>query len=124
MTKANRQAKGGKLGRKLTSASVLNIKEKIEVGIKEEIIAQEFAISLRMISQIKQGLCWGWLTGFTRKRKRPITQIRGKLNASKVSKIKKDIANGYKILEIMKKYKISKSCASRVRKGETWEWVK
>lgn len=123
MVSKGRQATGEQLGRKLNNEKVLKIKELIDLKERDEVIAKEYDISPRMIRQIKQGLSWGWLTGYKPRLRKPKEQIKGRLTSLEIIEIDKDIKSGLKILDVMKKYNISKSCASRIRNGETWGWI-
>jgi len=57
-----RQTKGrGHWSNKLTESQVLEIKERLGKGERQEAIAEQFGLCQATVSQIKLGRAWGWL---------------------------------------------------------------
>lgn len=121
---------------KLTNSDVIKIKEMLSQGITGKIISDTFGITETNVSSIKNGQSWSHikLESITNDEIKNIKShregikgsknIKSKLKEEDVIQIKKLIHNGYTNIEIAKKYNVSPSTISDIKRNKIWSQIK
>tara|TARA_R100001086_G_scaffold249961_1_gene192067 strand:- start:2241 stop:2630 length:390 start_codon:yes stop_codon:yes gene_type:complete len=100
---------------KVTNDQVVEICKKLDKGVKQKYIAEEYGITQASVSEIHRGHKWNWLTG--RRGENNKYSKKGSKNpaAKKVINCKGEVFDTIK--EAAAKYRVDSSSLSKVCKG-------
>jgi len=107
---------------KLTNLKVLDIKTRLSKGELLKNLSKEFGVSTTVISNIKRGKTWSHIKvddNIQEILDRKVQEEKHKYTEDFVKKIKKDIKDGIRMIDISKKYSIPYMTINGIKRGDT-----
>ena len=98
-------------GEKLSEAQVREIDQRLKQGESTVVLGREFGVSRTMISHIRTGKAWQWITGNDSAPKKP------KLSAEDREQIKTLLSEGRTGREVAKLFDVSPAVVSCIKNG-------
>jgi group I intron endonuclease len=112
---------------KLNDQKVLEIKTRLANGEKLKLLANEFKVSITVISNIKRGLTWSHVKideeGELLLKKSSEKHKRMNMSESLVKEIKLKILAGYRMVDIAKEFGVGYTCVSGLKYGHFYRTI-
>lgn len=102
---------------------VRQVMARLEAGCAGRVIAEQFGISVSMVSAIKRGRAWAWVDPELPQRLAAVSPGGKALDERQVAEIKRLLAAGQSSRKVAARYGVSGSTILAISNGRTWAHV-